>query len=217
MHDLLLTPRFKITFPFYKIIFFHILLLFGFRYTIREIIMNCERRFRVSFSCSLCVLFSSLFASCARLVCSFLCCRRAAVNKIFNKYSHSKNSDCSLLHCCGSWRKNENMSWREKLCSVLRWCVSLSVCVCVYYNNLIEWNGSRALWFLVFAYIFCRLLSRIQNISHLKRSRCYYVLFMGWLISGMCDAISTLSSTFFLFLFCFQFCCSPIFPCEWNK
>lgn len=75
-----------------------------------------------------------------------------------SKYSHSSTTvDCSLLHCCGGkWENEKRKERREKK----RFFYFFSSIWNVYYNNLIEWNGSRALWFLV------RLRSAVYCLIH---------------------------------------------------
>lgn len=78
---------------------------------------------------------------------------------------HSNDSRLFIIALC-CWKL-----WTERMRIQEKNRFRLFGCVCVYYNNLIEWNGSRALWFLVCLYIFSAVycVSRTPNISHLKR------------------------------------------------
>lgn len=142
VHDLLLTLASKITFPFSK------------SYSHSSIVLRYAQ-----------ILYELWTAAASAADTGSLTvhgtkkgsCERKIFN-IRNILAFQKLAVCSLLHCCIEWlpwrirQRREQREIKIDVCVFFLFFFSSSVCVysnSVYYNNLIEWNGSRALWFLV--------------------------------------------------------------------
>lgn len=115
--------------------------------------MNCVRGGFASFPLSLCSYLNWMLLS------------KGSCEQFSTNIRHSNDSRLFIIALC-CWKL-----WTERMRIQEKNRFRLFGCVCVYYNNLIEWNGSRALWFLVCLYIFSAVycVSRTPNISHLKR------------------------------------------------